>query len=130
MFDGQMAYDHSGAQAVYAPNSQGRSWADGDGALEESWAVDGDMVRAAYELHAEDDDFGQPGTLAREVFDDGQRDRLVEQVSGSLLGGVRGEVLERAFGYWTSVDPDVGKRIETKVREGGAREPVPGMGES
>ncbi|HEX4777800.1 MAG TPA: catalase [Acidimicrobiia bacterium] len=130
MFDGQMAYDHSGAQAVYAPNSQGRSWADGEVAVEESWAVDGDMVRSAYSLHADDDDFTQPGTLVRDVFDDAQRDRLVEQVSGSLLGGVRGEVLERAFAYWTSVDPDVGKRIETTVREGGAPEPVPGMGES
>jgi catalase len=130
MFDGQMAYDHSGARAVYAPNSVGRPWADDDVALEESWAVDGDMVRAAYELHAEDDDFTQPGTLVREVFDDGQRDRLVEQVSGSLLGGVRGEVLERAFGYWKSIDPEIGKRIETAVREGGAPEPVPGMGES
>jgi catalase len=52
------------------------------------------MVRSAYALHAEDDDFTQPGNLVRDVFDDDQRDRLVEQVSGSLLGGVRGEVLD------------------------------------
>jgi catalase len=39
-------------------------------------------------------------------------------------------VLERAFSYWTSIDPDVGARIEKKVREGSAAEPVPGMGES
>ncbi len=130
IFDGQMTYEHSGAAAVYAPNSTGRSWADGAAAPEESWAVDGDMVRSAYELHADDDDFGQPGALVREVMDDAQRDRLVEQVSGSLLGGVRGDVLERAFWYWQSIDPDVGKRIEEKVREGAAPEPVPGMGES
>jgi catalase len=130
MFDGQMAYEHSGAQPVYAPNSEGRAWSDGPAALEESWAVDGEMVRSAYELHAEDDDFTQPGTLVREVFDDGQRDRLVEQVSGSLLGGVRSPVLERAFEYWKSIDPDVGKRIEEAVRRGAADEPVPGMGES
>jgi catalase len=66
----------------------------------------------------------------RDVFDDAQRDRLVEQVSGSLLGGVRSDVLERAFDYWTNIDPDVGKRIEEKVRQGAASEPVPGMGES
>ena len=130
MFDGQMTYEHSGNQPVYAPNSQGRVWADGEASPEESWAVDGDMVRSAYALHAEDDDFGQPGALVREVFNDAQRDRLVEQVSGSLLGGVRGEVLERAFWYWASIDPDVGKRIEEKVREGSGPEPVPGMGES
>ena len=30
---------------------------------DESWAVDGEMVRSAYELHSEDDDFSQPGML-------------------------------------------------------------------
>ncbi|WP_370324771.1 catalase [Euzebya sp.] len=129
LFDGQMAYEHSGSQPVYAPNSAGRAWADGDATPEESWAVDGDMVRAAYTLRRDDDDFSQPGTLVREVFDDGARDRLVEQVSGSLLGGVRGEVLDRAVGYWTSIDSEVGKRIEEVVRRDAAPEPVPGMGE-
>src|SRR3546814_4265263 len=65
MFDGQLAYDHSGAQPVYAPNSEGRGWADGEATPEESWAVDGVMVRSAYELHADDDDFSQPGALVR-----------------------------------------------------------------
>jgi len=129
LFDGHMTYHHSGAKPVYAPNSEGRPWADDDAALEESWAVDGDMVRAAYELHKEDDDFGQAGALVREVMDDGARDRLVETVSGSLLGGVRGEVLERALEYWKRIDPGVGQRIEDKVRAGAADEPVSGMGE-
>ena len=97
MFDGQMSYENSGAAPVYAPNSQGRSWADQTGPVEEGWETDGEMVRSAYELHAEDDDFGQPGTMVREVFDEAQRDRLVDQVSGSLLGGVHEEVLERAL---------------------------------
>jgi catalase len=129
MFDGQMAYEHSGNLPVYAPNSEGRGWADGAATLEESWAVDGDIVRSAYTLHADDDDFGQAGTLVREVFDDGQRERLVDQVSGSLLDGVRGGVLERAIEYWTSIDSEIGKRIEEKVRQGAAPQPVPGMGE-
>ena len=33
-----------------------------------TWYSDGDMVRTAYELHAEDDDWGQAGTLVREVW--------------------------------------------------------------
>jgi catalase len=53
----------------------------------------------------------------------------VAQVSGSLLGGVHSPVLERAFDYWKSIDPDVGKRIEEAVRRGGAPEPAQGMGE-
>ena len=131
MFDGQMAIEHSGAAPVYAPNSAGRPWSDQTGPVEDGWETDGDMVRSAYAPHAEDDDFGQPGTLVREVFDDAQRARLIDQVSGSLLGGVHGAVLERALEYWKSVDAEVGKRIEDKVRGGGAApEPAEGMGEA
>ena len=130
MFDGPMAYHHSGAAPVHATNSGGRPWADGTGIAEDGWEADGEMVRAAYTLRAGDDDFGQPGTLVREVFDDAQRDALVVQVAGSLLGGVRSPVLERAFDYWKRIDADVGRRIEEKVREGQAAEPAAGMGEA
>jgi catalase len=81
-------------------------------------------------LRQDDDDFSQPGTLVREVFDDAERDALVEQVAGSLLGGVRSPVLERAFEYWKNIDPGVGQRIEDKVRKGSAKEPAAGMGEA
>src|SRR5690606_41230533 len=84
---GQMAYHHSGNAPVYAPNSHGRPWADDTGAMPDGWESDGEMVRAAYTLHAEDDDFSQAGTLVREVFNDDQRSKLVDQVAGSLLGG-------------------------------------------
>jgi catalase len=129
LFDGQMAYHHSGNAPVHAPNSGGRSWADQSGPVEDGWETDGGMVRSAYTLHAEDDDFGQAGTLVRKVFDDAQRDALVDQVSGSLLGGVRSPVLERAFEYWKNIDPGVGQRIEDRVRAGAAPMPAEGMGE-
>jgi catalase len=115
-FDGPMAYDHTGDAAVYAPNSQGRGYADLTGEMEESWESDGAMVRQAYTLRADDDDFSQAGALVREVWDDAQREAFVETVAGHLLGGVTGEVLERAFGYWKSVDEDTGSRIEAMVR--------------
>jgi catalase len=129
MFDGQMAYDHSGAAPVYVPNSGDRSWADNTGPVAESWETDGDMVRSAYTLRSNDDDFGQPGALVRDVFDEGQRTKLVEQVAGSLLGGVREPVLSRALQYWKNIDAEVGARIEKKVRKGGAGDPAEGMGE-
>ena len=59
-----------------------------------------------------------------------EREALVEQVAGSLLGGVRSPVLERAFGYWKNIDADVGRRIEEKVRSHRAKEPAAGMGEA
>ena len=87
------------------------------------------MVRSAYTLRAEDDDFTQPGILVRKVFDDAQRAALVDQVAGSLLGGVREPVLGRAFQYWRNVDADIGARVEQKVRAGAAPQPAEGMGE-
>ena len=116
-FDGNMRFDHSGDAPVYAPNSFDRPWADDEGPVENSWEADGELVRSAYALHAEDDDFGQAGTLVREVWDDAARDRFVETVSGALAT-VKEPVLSRAFEYWKNVDADTGARIEQKVREG------------
>jgi catalase len=130
MFDGQMTYHHSGNAPVYAPNSGDRPWADESGSMADGWEADGEMVRSAYTLRELDDDFTQPGILVRKVFSDADRDALVETVAGSLLGGVRSPVLERAFQYWKSIDPVVGQRIEQKVRSGSAPEPASGMSES
>jgi catalase len=130
MFDGQMAYENSGSAPVYAPNSAGRPWSDETGAMADGWETDGEMVRSAYTLRRDDDDYTQPGILVRKVFDEDQRNQLVDQVSGSLLGGVRSPVLERAFEYWKRIDADIGRRIEQKVRSGNAPQPAEGMGES
>jgi catalase len=116
MFDGKMTFDHTGGQAVYAPNSTGRPFSDITGPVDDSWEADGPMVRSAYELHAQDDDFGQAGTLVREVWNDAQRAEFVDNVTGHLLGAVTGEVLVRAFDYWQNVDGDTGKQIEVNVR--------------
>jgi catalase len=60
MFDGQMAYEHRGNALVYVPNSGGHSWTDETGPVADGWEADDTMVRSAYTLHAEDDDFTQP----------------------------------------------------------------------
>ena len=101
---------------VYAPNSYGgpgRPERTDDGG---TWYSDGDMVRTAYTLHAEDDDWGQAGTMVREVLDDAARGRLVDNIVGHLLNGVTEPVLLRAFEYWRNVDKDLGDRIEAGVR--------------
>ncbi len=38
-FDGPMAYEHSGDQPVYAPNSEGRPYSDVTGPVEDGWAA-------------------------------------------------------------------------------------------
>ncbi len=73
---------------VYAPNSYGGPKADpaltDDGGL---WYADGDMVRAAYTPHAEDDDWVQAGTLVRDVLDDAGRERLTTTSSATCSTG-------------------------------------------
>jgi catalase len=75
------------------------------------------MVRSAYTLHAEDDDFGQARTLLTEVMDDAARERFVDTVSDNLAKLRREEVLHRAFEYWRSVDKTVGDQIEAATLE-------------
>ncbi|GAA3661561.1 catalase [Microbacterium marinilacus] len=114
--DGPMAYDHNGDAPVYAPNSYGRGYADETGEVDPSWETDGDMVRQAYTLRERDDDFSQPGALVRDVWNDEQRAAFVKTVAGHLLGGVTGDVLQRAFEYWKRVDAATGAQIEELVR--------------
>jgi len=104
------------ADPVYAPNSKGGPQADTAHNPVAGWYSDGDMVRSAYTLRADDDDWGQPGTMVREVLDDAARDRLVANIAGHLLDGVTAPVLQRAFGYWRNVDKTLGDRVEAAVR--------------
>jgi catalase len=103
---------------VYWPNSKGGPQADPARTAEPLWHLDGDMVRSSYTLRRDDDDWGQAGTLVRDVLDDSERDRLVSNVVGHLLGGVTEAVLERAFQYWNNIDQALGARIEKGVRAG------------
>jgi catalase len=114
--DGPMRYEPNRVGAVYAPNSQGGPAAV-PGAFGEiaGWEAAGEMVREAYTLHREDDDFGQPGTMIRQVLDDAARTRLVGNVSGHLKNGVTQPVLERAIQYWRNIDKETGDRIATAV---------------
>jgi catalase len=107
---------HNASEPFYAPNSKGGPQADPGRAAEVHWEADGEMVRSAYTLRSDDDDWGQAGTLVREVLDDAERERLVGNIVGHLLNGVTEPVLQRAFGYWHNVDRDLGDRIEKAVR--------------
>ncbi len=118
--DGPMRY-HNPGDPVYAPNSYGGPQARPPELLA-GWEVEGDIVRAATDLHAEDDDWGQPGTMVREVLDDAARDRLTGNIVGHLLNGVTEKVLVRAFEYWRNVDKSLGDKVEQGVRAKQAEE--------
>ncbi|QIG79820.1 catalase [Stakelama tenebrarum] len=114
--DGAMRTENS-TDPVYAPNSYGGPAAQpypGEAGL---WHADGEMVREAYTLRADDDDWSQPGKLIRNVMDDAARDRLVTNIVGHLSAGVSEKVLRRAFEYWRNIDDQTGRRVEAGVRE-------------
>ncbi|WP_022729062.1 catalase [Fodinicurvata sediminis] len=116
--DGAMRVENV-SDPVYAPNSKGGPAADPERYPEDTtWEASGEFVRAPYSKRKDDDDFGQAGTLVREVMDDAARDRLVSNVVGHLKGGVSEPVLERAFEYWRNIDQDIGERIKKGVKGG------------
>ena len=57
----------------------------------------------------------RPAHLVREVMDDAARDRLAHKVIGHVSNGVKEPVLSRVFD-WKNVDPDLGKKVEDRVR--------------
>lgn len=117
--DGAMRYHPPNVARPYAPNSYGGPAADEERYNRPPrWTVDtAEMIRAAYTLHADDDDFTQPGTLVRDVLDDAGRDRLVGNVVRHLQNGVSGPVVQRAVAYWRSIDLRTGDRIAAGVRQ-------------
>jgi catalase len=102
---------------VYAPNSYGGPKADPSRTNEVLWHSDGEMVRTAYTLRQDDDDYSQAGIMVREVLSDEQRARLVKNVAGHLGGGVSEPILARAFEYWRNIDKDLGDKIEQAYNE-------------
>ena len=87
--DGAMRIKNA-TDPVYAPNSYGGPQADPARAAEVRWQADGDMVRAAYTLRADDDDWGQAGTLVREVLDDDGAGSVGAQHRWACLQGREG----------------------------------------
>ncbi len=120
--DGAMRYSNP-QDPVYAPNSYGGPKAD-PSAAEPSWyAAGGEIVRAAYTQRRDDDDFGQPGTLYRQVLDEGGRQRMVTNIAGHANQGTEPQVLARVIDYWTKVDPDLGARVARATSSGNGQQP-------
>ncbi|MGH3828992.1 MAG: catalase [Pseudonocardiaceae bacterium] len=116
--DGPMRFQNV-SDPVYAPNSYDGPKADtATHGKPAGWHSGGEMTHGAYTLREQDDDWGQAGTLVREVLDDAARERLVGNIVGHLLGGASEPVLRRAFEYWRNVDKDLGDRVEQGVRAG------------
>ncbi len=113
--DGQSRHCYNDPKTpVYAPNSFGGPQADPTRAAEGSgWNSDGELVRKAYTLRADDSDFGQAGILVREVFDVEQRTRLVETLMGQYKSLKNSDIKSRFLAYWNHIDPETAERIKS-----------------
>ena len=72
-------------------------------------------MRSAATLHSEDSDFGQAGSLYRDVYDDGAKARLLETLTGAVGGVTSDEIRERAIQYWTNVDANLGALLRAEL---------------
>ncbi|WP_378144903.1 catalase [Cnuibacter sp. UC19_7] len=115
--DGAMRYQFNSPETpVYAPNSHGGPHADAARAGEGyGWESDGELVRAAATLHRDDDDFGQAGTLVRDVLDDAARDRLVSNIAGHVSKVTIPSLRQRVLEYWHNVDATLSLRVAAEL---------------
>ena len=101
------------AKPVYAPNSFGGPHADPDRAADAGgWQSDGELVRSAVTLHAEDDDFGQANALVNQVMTQDERERLARNITGHVAQVTNPLIRARAVQYWKNVDAWLGETVE------------------
>ncbi|PRX99449.1 catalase [Allonocardiopsis opalescens] len=109
--DGAMRY-HNPGDPVYAPNTAAGPAADPALFAGEDYRVTGEIVRSAYQLHKEDDDFGQPRALWEKVLSDTDREHMVANIVGHASAPeVTGDMHKRVVEYWTNVHPDLGAGV-------------------
>ena len=76
----------------------------------------GEIARTAYSKHRDDDDFVQARELYRRVLSDTDREHMITNVSCHLSDGVTSEMQKHAIPYWNNIDPDIGSRVERKLK--------------
>jgi catalase len=115
--DGPMRHRNPG-DPVYAPNSQGGPKARPEefGERHRDWSA-GELMRAPYKAHAEDDDFVQPRQLIEKVLGGDEVDHLVDNVVAHASKGVSKAMQLRVVDYWSKIQPDLGDRIATGLEK-------------
>ncbi|WP_207483337.1 catalase [Arenibaculum pallidiluteum] len=102
--DGAMRFDApKGTDAYYEPNSFGGPAQD-PSVAEPPLRLDGEAGR--HDHRAGNDDYAQPRALFR-LFDEGQRQRLFQNIAESMAG-VPAFIVERQIAHFTKVDPAYG----------------------
>lgn len=118
--DGAIAFgDNGGRSPNYEPNSYDGP-AETGSAYEHGYALIERVGRYPSVKHAEDNDFVQAGALYR-VMDEPARQRLVDNLAGSLAQVKRSDVVQRSVAHFAKADDDLGSRLMRAIaaeREG------------
>jgi catalase len=112
--DGAMRFDGNGGRSRnYEPNSYDGPAEIGvdDGA---SYEVGGAVGRRALLKHRDDNDFVQAGALYRVMRED-ERQRLIDNIAGSLAQVSRQDVIDRSIEHFRKADAEYGKRLAEAV---------------
>ena len=111
--DGAMSFGDAGRSKNYEPNSY-----DGPAQTDEPYefgnAVTGVVGTHAPIRHAEDDDFVQAGGLYRVMKED-ERQRLADNIAGSLSQVSRQDVIDRSIEHFRRADAEYGQRVSAAV---------------
>ncbi len=109
--DGAMRYVNP-PDPTYAPNSVGGPVADPSVWRGEEYHVAGEIMRSAYQPHAEDDDFVQPRALWERVMSETDQEHLVANICAHAgAPEVTTEMKARVVEYWRHVHPEFGAQV-------------------
>jgi len=116
---GYMRFDENGGSA---PNYEPNSFADAPKETPENkispFEVSGFADSVA---HDSDDHYSQPGALFRDVLNDEERVRLMENFASHLSGVTREGIVERQLKLFEKVDPELAAGVEKRI---GSQTPI------
>ncbi|MDC0707063.1 catalase [Stigmatella sp. ncwal1] len=114
--DGAMRLDGNGGRGPnYEPNSFNGP-VQTDEAPGVGYEVSGVTGAYVHGKHAEDNDFVQAGALYR-LMTEPEKQRLVENISGSLAQVSREDIISRAIAHFRAADEEYGSRLATAVQK-------------
>lgn len=114
--DGSMRFDgNMGRGPNYEPNSDPNAPKEDRSLLNKLSPMPTDGELFWYDHREVEDHYQQPGDLYR-LFDDGEKARLVENITGSLKMA-RPDIQDKMVALWAKCDADLGERLSRSLAE-------------
>jgi len=109
--DGQMAFFNQGSRPNYLSSIQPVSFKDRKVDLDKTHGhFTGNAVSFLSEIRPED--FNAPRTLWEKVFDDGAKERFINNISGHMSNCTKEEIIKRQIAIFREVSEDLASRLE------------------